>query len=162
MTWRRWTIVGGTLAVLGWLAHAVVDKEHVIRSGTRVRLELRGRDPRSLMQGDYMALRYTIGDELSARPALEDDGLVPLDLGANAVATLASQSDGADLWIRYRVRGEFPAGPRVGTDAFYFEEGTGDRYLAARYAELVVDERGESVLLALLDEDFAVLGTAMR
>ena len=46
---------------------------------------------------------------------------------------------------------------RVGTDGFYFEEGTAADYENARYAEFRVDADGESVLVAMLDENLQVL-----
>ena len=47
-----------TLFVIGALNWLVVQKERVLSSGRTVLLELAPRDPRSIMQGDYMVLAY--------------------------------------------------------------------------------------------------------
>ncbi|MBM4369828.1 MAG: GDYXXLXY domain-containing protein, partial [Deltaproteobacteria bacterium] len=127
-------------------------KERVLSSGVRVRLELAVADPRSLMQGDYMTLRYALGRDIDLD---SDEGMLALDLDGNDVASL-SRGEG-DAHMVYRVRGR-SRDVRLGTDGFYFEEGQASAYATARYAEFRVDERGESVLVGLLDERFVRLG----
>ncbi|MET0346848.1 MAG: GDYXXLXY domain-containing protein [Casimicrobiaceae bacterium] len=41
--------------------------------------------------------------------------------------------------------------PKLGTNAFFFEEGTGDRYAGARYGEFRVAPDGEAILTGLRD-----------
>jgi uncharacterized membrane-anchored protein len=63
------------------------------------------------------------------------------------VATLDPDSHAEGLRIRYRVRNE-----RVwlGTNAYFFEEGTAQHFTRARYGEFRVDRAsGEAVLVAL-------------
>ena len=145
----RGVIVATGCLILGAVGWSIVQKERLLREGTRVRLELATRDPRSLMQGDYMVLRYALARDFGARP----DGVVELDLGEGDVASLATGT--GDVRIVHRLRG---GEHRLGTDGFYFEEGTGGDYAAARYAELRVDTAGNSVLVGLLDEKFVRLG----
>src|SRR5690606_9942359 len=57
------TLVAGLL-VLGAVNYAIYAKERVIRDGDVVFLELAPVDPRSLMQGDYMALRFRLADQI--------------------------------------------------------------------------------------------------
>jgi len=40
-----------------------------------------------------------------------------------------------------------------GTDAWFFAEGSADRFDAARYGEFAVVEGGQSLLRAMLDKD---------
>src|SRR5205807_976804 len=47
---------------IGIPALLVVEKERLLAEGAPILLELRPRDPRSLMQGDYMELRYALAD----------------------------------------------------------------------------------------------------
>ena len=56
----------GALLVLGVVNAAIVGKETIKREGDTVYLPLAPVDPRSLMQGDYMALRFTLVRELEA------------------------------------------------------------------------------------------------
>ena len=38
----------------------IAGKEQIVRNGETVLLRIAPRDPRSLLQGDYIALRYTV------------------------------------------------------------------------------------------------------
>ncbi len=159
----RRALIGANMGlILLALGAAVARKEATLREGHRVRLALDAVDPRSLMQGDYMRLRYRVATTLTEHRPLPADDLVGLALDDSDVATLASTDERPDVEVRYRVRGDIATGtPRIGPDGFFFEEGTQATYSAARYAELRVDGSGEAVLVALLDADLKVLGQAL-
>src|ERR1700754_1132632 len=53
-------LIAGLVLILGIANWAILGRERLKASGTLVYLELAPVDPRSLMQGDYMALRYAI------------------------------------------------------------------------------------------------------
>ncbi len=146
-------VIGATgglvLAAVGW---SILQKERVLAEGTRVRLELNTSDPRSLMQGDYMTLRYALSRDIDAQTG---EGVVGLTLDDHDVATRAAGLGEARMVYRVRGRGR---DVRLGTDGFFFEEGRAGAYATARYAEFRVDAAGESVLVGLLDERFSRLG----
>lgn len=156
-----------TAVILGGLAFAllvptalVVQKEHVLRSGTPVLLELAPVDPRSLMQGDYMVLDYAISRERDKNTTAADGNMV-LRLDANGVGTFV-RFDTPDtplapdeLKLRYRLRKERY---RLGAESFFFQEGHADRYENARYGELRVADSGASVLVGLRDAERQPLG----
>lgn len=157
-------IVLGLAAVLGGVNWSILAKESTLEGGRVVILELAPLDPRSLMQGDYMALNFAAGQAMLAggkRDEIPTDGeiVVKLDdrsVGAFQRLRLRGETLGKEeVAIRYRLR---KRGVRVGTDAFYFQEGTGSRYDKARFGELRVADSGESLLLALRDKDLQVLG----
>ena len=52
----------GAVAIFCVINGMIAHKEATVRNGTRMDVELAPRDPRSLMQGDYMALRYRMDD----------------------------------------------------------------------------------------------------
>ena len=141
------TLLGlAVLLVLGAVNWSIVAKERIKTHGERIYLALAPVDPRSLMQGDYMALRFELASGLSA----EAPGSAPLLVDANGVATLNPDTDAGGLHIRYRVRN---GQVWLGTNAYFFEEGTAARYDRARYGEFRVDrESGEAVLVGLADE----------
>ena len=157
-------MLGGLLLVLIVPNMAIVQKERLLKDGTIVLLELAPVDPRSLIQGDYMRLDYAVARGLSgprtrpgvepAAPRVPRDGHIVVRLDARGVASFVRWHDeGTPLaegehLLRYRRRGNTI---RVGTDAFYFQEGHAQRYEAARYGELRVDESGGSVLVGLRD-----------
>jgi uncharacterized membrane-anchored protein len=54
----------GLLLVLGLINLAIYQKEQHLSHGEVVRLKLAPVDPRSLMQGDYMALRFELAEQI--------------------------------------------------------------------------------------------------
>jgi uncharacterized membrane-anchored protein len=99
------------------------------------------------MQGDYMALRFSLANEITAT----ESGTAPLFVDERGIATLNRSPKPGDLRIRYRLRN---GQVWLGTNAYFFEEGKAERYAGARYGEFRVDrDTGEAVLVALADEN---------
>ena len=154
----RGLIALGALLVLGAVNFAIVAKERIRRDGETVYLDLAPVDPRSLMQGDYMALRFALAQQLAQQLERDDaprrDGetrVARVTLDAQRVGRLASTEAGssAGVRLRYRIRG---GQVWLGTNAFFFEEGSAERFNGARYGEFRVDrESGEAVLVGLRD-----------
>ena len=148
---------GTTLLVLVVVNLLIVKKEETITDGRTMLLRLAPRDPRSLIQGDYMILRYAIASEVK-RAQLQDRGYIVVSLDENEVATFVRVHQGDNLHageylLFYRNRG----GIRLGAESFMFQEGDADLYSNARYGELKVDESGASVLIGLRGDDFEPL-----
>jgi uncharacterized membrane-anchored protein len=152
-----------TVLVLGILNFLIIQKESVLANGQSVFMRLAPVDPRSLMQGDYMMLRYSTDTFPPDIAALPSDGKFMVKLDENRVATFSRFFDGAkpmpnEIVLRYSKRTDF----RVGQDSFLIQEGTGNIYSRAKYAELKVDKNGESILVSLCDEQFVRLGPPRR
>jgi uncharacterized membrane-anchored protein len=147
----------GLVLVLATVGGLVLHKEHILAEGEPLLLSLAPVDPRSLVEGDYMSLRYAI----TADQDWPTDGLMVLGRDAKNVGSLVGryrpgQALGpGEILLRYRRRGYVT---RLGAEAFYFQEGTADRYRDAKYGELRVASSGESVLVGLRDKDGKVLG----
>ena len=159
MTGPRWLTLLGAALVVGALNFSIVGKENIKRNGEIVYLRLAPVDPRSLMQGDYMALRFVLVQELDkAVAANAREGEVRragVSLAANRVATLADTTAPATLQLRYRIRN---GQVWLGTNAYFFQEGDAERYSGARYGEFRVDHAsGEAVLVGLRDETLKAL-----
>jgi uncharacterized membrane-anchored protein len=155
---QRALIVFGLVLALAAANWAIHSREALLRDGEVVLLELAPVDPRSLMQGDYMALAFRIANEL--RPEARDglsDGYVILRRDADGVGRVervqaAPHPRGEDeLALRYRVR-EWQV--RIVTNAWFFEEGQGARFEAARYGELRVADDGSALLAGLRNAEF--------
>jgi len=136
----------------------IVKKEDTLARGRTMLLRLAPVDPRSLIQGDYMVLRYAMAREIS-KAELEDKGCIVVSLDANDVAQFIRVHRGESLQagdhlLFYRNRG----GLRLGAESFMFQEGDAELYAQARYGELKVDESGASVLVGLRGDDFKPLG----
>jgi uncharacterized membrane-anchored protein len=146
------------LALANW---DILQKRGIIANGRALLLELRPADPRSLFQGDYMAL--ALANDTMPDPfiisTLPYRGTVILSLDANGVGRFARLDDGSalkagELRVQYR-RHEDWRGPRLdyGAQAFFFQEGDAQLYQEAKYALLRVADDGSTVLTDLADKD---------
>jgi uncharacterized membrane-anchored protein len=160
---RPWLVIAGLLLVLGAANYNIWKKEQVLDSGRQVMLELRPVDPRSLMQGDYMMLRYstdTFPDE-DAIKSLARKGTIVLSVDASGVGKFARLDDdttlaGEDMRLQYKYvlgSGEL----RLGAESYFFQEGQAEVYANAKYGVLRVDESGASILVGLADENRQII-----
>lgn len=159
MTAARVLAVIGAVLVLGAVDASIYGKERVKRDGEVIYVAIGPRDPRSLMQGDYMALRFPLAQQIEASwrsgggrgsaPAEGETRYAEISLDPQGIATLAAPDAKEPLRIRYRVRN---GAAWLGTNAYFFEERTAARYAAARFAEFRLDRAsGEAVLVGLRD-----------
>lgn len=153
-------LFGMLLAILGTEIFMGSKKEMTLATGQAMLLELAPRDPRSLMQGDYMVLRYKLAQTFEAGSP-DKDGLLVVMLDDNGVATykrvhspVVPLTTGEHL-LRYRKRG---TGIRLGAESFFFQEGHAKYYSGAKYGELRVSESGDSILVGLRGQDRERLG----
>lgn len=156
------------LALVNW---SIAKKEMHLAKGKIVYLDLAPVDPRSLMQGDYMALNFGIARQVySALPKSKkyknwrqsidaSDGYVVVKLDERNIATfkyIFSEQTLAEneIRMRYRVR---DGAVKFATNAYFFQEGTGKYYQPARYGQFRVDDAGELLLVAMYDKDLKKL-----
>ena len=148
------------LALANW---DIARKRTIVADGQILLLELRPFDPRSLLQGDYMALALVneAMPDATAITGLPYRGTVILSLDEDRIGRYARLDDGTplkadELRVRYR-RHEDWRGARLdyGAQSFFFQEGEAERYENARYAVLRVAEDGGTVLTDLAGEDHA-------
>jgi uncharacterized membrane-anchored protein len=148
------------LAVFTW---SVFSKERLLREGTTVLVPLGPKDPRSLMQGDYMRLRYAVPDRIlnAATQRADRRGLLVVKLDREGRASFERVHEkGEELSSREHLLAYFWRGRQVdvGASGFFFEEGKGRLYETARFGELRVAASGSSVLVGLRDEQLKPLG----
>jgi uncharacterized membrane-anchored protein len=153
----------GTLLVLGSVNALIAKKESIKRSGEVVYLELVPVDPRSLMQGDYMALNFQLARQLDRsfndpKPREGETRMVDIVLDEKHIASFSKEPTATSHKLRYRIRKEQVW---LGTNAFFFEERSGEHYEPARYGEFRLDrDSGEAVLTGLRDKDLKPLVAA--
>ena len=153
--------------ILSLVSWSIYSKEKQLSEGKIVYLKLRPVDPRSLMQGDYMALRFRLADKVySNRPKTEDrsrwypdvaafDGFIVASLDERNRGSFKSIYDGQplsenEILLRYRIRnGEV----KFATNGYFFQEGHGKYYQSAKYGQFRVDDKGELLLVAMYDID---------
>lgn len=154
---KKILIWGTTLMVLVAVNVLILKKEYTLAHGQTMLLRLAPVDPRSLIQGDYMVLRYAMARDISDEQ-LNDKGCIVVVLDENQVARFVRIHAGEPLesgehLLFYRNRD----GLKLGAESFLFQEGLADVYAQGRYGELVVESNGKSVLVGLRDDRFMPL-----
>ncbi|OGW33043.1 MAG: hypothetical protein A2X59_03905 [Nitrospirae bacterium GWC2_42_7] len=161
---RKAIVLISALLILAGINASIYGKEQLLSKGKVVLLELAPVDPRSLMQGDYMALRFKAANDAFGagiyKRELPRDGKIVLLLDERNVATFKRFHDDSPLpanevVIRYRIRGNQP---KFATNAFFFQEGHAEYYTKARFGEFRVADNGECILTNMRDENLTLLG----
>ncbi len=166
---KRLAVALAVALAVGTPLSMAAAKERIKRTGTLVLLPLAPRDPRSIMQGDYMVLRYTFPKDdgrgqwrmhMSGEHGVMDwpaDGTLRLTLSEQGMV-LASQPELGELTpleanearLRYRLRqGQL----KIGAESYFFEEGQASTFSGARYGGLRVSPSGDTVLVGLYDSE---------
>lgn len=151
-------ISAAVLAQLLVMSVQIGRSEAILASGTTVYLELLPRDPRSLLQGDYVELRYAVSEP----PA----SLLPESLkdGSKVAAVLARSPSGVYEFKRLYTQ-DYSLQPdeavingkwrwdriEYGIETYFVQEGTGlETERTAKYAEVKVAKNGNALLTKLL------------
>jgi uncharacterized membrane-anchored protein len=182
-SFRSWLRPAGLLAglvlVLATANAGMYQHQRLLASGQVVVLSLSPVDPRSLMQGDYMALRFAVAgplqealqaapDQVSQAIRNKQGGymlLQPDDAGVHQFVAMGGDRDNwwaqsGKPWHASTAHGKPTAivafglragGARIVTDAWFFPEGQAAHYERARYGEIRVNGEGRALLARLLD-----------
>jgi len=163
---RAWLGVGAGVVLTLLVANAGIwQKERLIAQGRPILVPLAPVDPRSLMQGDFMALNLQVGQPRFAGSGeamvdlLSEQPRVILRLDERGVA-LAQRPDtgGALAADELRLQLVMKNGRWIlVTDAFYFKEGEAERYAKACFGEFRVDGSGKALLVGLRGADLKPL-----
>lgn len=167
--WHEAGLAMGLLLILLVANTGIYQREQILATGQQVILALAPVDPRSLIQGDYMALNFELSNQVSSalRRAPEDLAnqiesqrggylvLQPDKQGIHQLIALKADIDhpgtneSSDaITLEFRLRNKRV---RIVTDAWFFPEGQAERYEHARYGEFRVDDRGQGLLTHMLD-----------
>ena len=141
----------------------VATKEHTIKSAQEIIVKLAPLDPRSLLQGDYVLLRYEITNLTEAAPKVPS-GFLPKRIKVvltqkNNVYTykthLAWTQDytlePGDIIMNGKIKG----GNSVvfGIENYFIEEGTGREVERnSKYAKLKIASNGDAYITELLEK----------
>lgn len=152
----KWIIIIVNLIILlGLFNNSILQKEELLSNGQLILLELAPVDPRSLMQGDYMDLRYAISEN-SSYDSIAKRGFCVVKLEENGVAKKVRIQENKtplnnnEYLIEYTSRQW--RGLNIGAESFFFQEGEAEKYENAKYGGVRVDNQGNSLLVGLYDE----------
>lgn len=152
----------------------IVKQEQLIKTGESLFVKLRPVDPRSLLQGDYMALAYDLNiDSASKEQALEKQShaqisllsyllIVTLDDNQRVIASTFAEPNALannqrKLIVKKTGRESWQTDFYPASDSFLFAEGLAKCYEQAEYAELKVSETGKPLLYRLTDDNLKPL-----
>lgn len=154
-------ILVNLLLLMGYFNWSIMAKEKTLSKGKLVLLHLAPVDPRSLMQGDYMRLNYDI---TAAHGEIAKRGYCVVALDKHGVAQKQRFQDelqplkSGEFALKYfSVNNWRSSMIQIGAESFFFEEGEGKRFEAAKYGGIRVDNAGNSVLEGLYDEHYRLI-----
>jgi uncharacterized membrane-anchored protein len=141
------------LPVLAIFGFEIYKKEQLLANGETFYLELAPRDPRSLMQGDYMVLNYAVLRQIPSNSA--DKGIIALRKDEKNIASFVRvvRDDGrakGEFFVNYAKEGWRKA---IRPDSYFFQEGTAQIYEAAKYGIFKIDKNDNKLLVGLADKD---------
>jgi uncharacterized membrane-anchored protein len=143
-----------TLAALLVVNLGIWQNETLIARRPPIFVELAPVDPRSLMQGDFMRLRFILPSEPREQDRLAEGANRPhvvAHIDARGVATLKKMHDGSPLQAN-EILIELTStrnGWTLASDAWYFKEGEATRWSRAKYGEFRVDSGGRALLVSM-------------
>lgn len=136
----------------------ILAKEELRKSGELALFKLVPVDPRSLMQGDYMDLRYEVTELFySGQP---NRGVIVFKKDSSGVASLVRFQKNHELLqdheycIKYY---KHKRGLSIGVQSFFFQEGSGHLYSQAKFAGIRVSKNGDKILTGLYDENHRLI-----
>lgn len=155
----KWLFLGGTALFVMVANSAIWQKEDLIAKGDVLYLALAPVDPRSLMEGDYMRLRFPTVDAHEV-PLLQGLGAsrprMVVRRDARKVAAVQRLfvsgqplSEG-ELLLELTPKN---GGWVVVSDAWFFKEGDAPRWEKARFGEFRVLPDGRALLVGMADAD---------
>ena len=145
--------LGMAVVIVAVFIFGITQKEKLIAEGEVVYLALAPVDPRSIMQGDYMRLRYAIESQ-RIQSGDASSGFLRLKLDEKKIAEFVNFDDGQTLGaqeIRFKyskTRNRINLLP----DSFLFQEGLRTTYAVAKYGIFRVSG-DEHLLVGLADGD---------
>lgn len=153
----KWIIILiNLILLLSFFNYSIIQEERVLSDGQLILLELAPVDPRSLMQGDYMRLRYKISRNTNA-DNIPKTGFCVVKLEENRVGKKVRIQKNStpinknEFLIKYTLNGW--RGINIGAESYFFQEGESEKYESAKYGGIKVDNQGNSVLIGLYDEN---------
>lgn len=153
--YKNWIIGANLVAIIAYFTFTIIQKEKILKDGKLILLALAPVDPRSLMQGDYMRLRYSIADSITPSET-PPRGYVVVRLNDKGIASgVRLQSDvtplkNDELLIKYTMSNRNNL--NIGAESFFFQEGHATKYEQAKFGGIRVDNKGNSLLVGLYDE----------
>ncbi len=163
---ETWGVAAALIVGLVLVNTSVHRLETAFAEAETIYLPLGPRDPRSIIQGDYMRLRFDrqLLPEADVIRDLPRDGEVYLEVDADRVASFSRLSEAGSEPEPNEIRVNFIKSSkgmiRYCPDTFFFQEGDATAYQIAAFAVVKVAPGGETLLVALTDRERNVIDPA--
>lgn len=114
-------------------------------------------DPRSLIQGDYMVLNYDIAESARMEIGNIRKGYIRIKMNDLKIAEFIRIDEeylppsNNEISIQFQKNG---SNIDIGVNSYLFQEGTGNKFQKAQYAEVIELKNGKLRLKNLLDKNF--------
>lgn len=114
-------------------------------------------DPRSMIQGDYMVLNYDIAESARMEIGNIRKGYIRIKINDLKIAEFIRIDEEClppsnnEISIQFQKNG---SNIDIGVNSYLFQEGTGNKFQKAQYAEVIELKNGKLRLKNLLDKDF--------
>ncbi|WP_462425717.1 GDYXXLXY domain-containing protein [Fusobacterium varium] len=114
-------------------------------------------DPRSLIQGDYMVLNYDIAESARMEIGNIRKGYIRIKINDLKIVEFIRIDEeylppsNNEISIQFQKNG---SNIDIGVNSYLFQEGTGNKFQKAQYAEVIELKNGKLRLKNLLDKDF--------
>lgn len=147
----------GACCLLLVFQYAILGKERILRGGHTLLLELAPADPRSLMQGDYMVLNYTLNGPVQSLHGISE-GTAVIRPDAQGVGCFVRVDNGTPLaegeyLLRFAPGTSRWGRPVIKPDSFFFQEGQAALFQQAGYGLFLCEHKGPCLLVGLADTD---------
>ena len=147
----------------------IKEKEHLIANGEVLLFKLAPVDPRSLMQGDYMRLRFELANTLLKE--IRETNKINNISRENHVGQVVVLKDEKNIvsFIAFYTGQELAENHRLipykyrnnsiqfTTNAFYFQEGQASHFQKSEYGEFKMSGSGDILLVHMVDKDLKTL-----
>jgi uncharacterized membrane-anchored protein len=142
-------------------------KQDIIANGQVLLFKIAPADPSSIMQGDYMNLRFEVAAKIRDKVILKNKGArratlqgsVVVEKGENNIVSFVDlfhqqELESNQFVVPYKIRNY-----RVTftTNAFYFQEGKASHFQQSQYGQFRMSDSGEMLLVNMIDSEFNVL-----
>jgi uncharacterized membrane-anchored protein len=150
---RQTIMIAVLVPILGILNYGIYKGEQVKKHGETLLFEIVIKDPRSLMQGDYMDLHYAIEEHALTQglPSNNQCKYMVIIPDENHVARFVRFHQGEILnqgekLIRFYYKS---SSIRIKPNSFFFQENQAKEYAKAKYAIFKFDHSGNYLLTGL-------------
>ncbi len=156
---KKLFVVLNLILLIVVFGYSVIKEENNLKKNTFY-IKTSPVDPRSLIQGDYMVLNYNITDSARIEAVNIRKGYIRIKINDLKIAEFIRVDkeymppSNNEISIQFQKNS---SNIDIGVNSYLFQEGTGNKFQKAQYAEVIELKNGKLRLKSLLDKDFKII-----